>query len=371
LSPADSAEVVLGFDLTGLKVGTYHDTLKVFSNDPYKRIFHIPVRMDMFSDGIINVPEDFSAIQEAINYSLDGAEVLISDGTYTGEGNKKLDYFGKAITVASVNGPEVTIIDCENDGYGFLFENGEGPETRVLGLSIVNGNGSHQGGIECFRSSPTISFCILRNNYAKYGQGGGLGLSIGSHSLVSCCKISENFAEYEGGGVEIRGGVIENCTISDNSSLREGGGIYIGYANSKVEIINCVITDNITSDWEGGGIAVYFSSVDVVNSIIRDNTPDQIAEGYSVLAVCYSDIEGGWSGVGNIDQDPLFYENPIFGLNFLLEPSSPCIDTGDPSIEDSIYDWHPRWPDWYPNAARSDMGAYGGPGNREWVKYLD
>ena len=82
----------------------------------------------------------------------------------------------------------------------------------------------------------------------------------------------------------------------------------------------------------------------------------------------YSDIEGGWAGQGNIDLDPRFVPFPFHGFDYLLNPNSPCIDAGDPSIEDRLSDCHPRWPDWYPNGARSDMGAYGGPGNVGWIR---
>ncbi len=43
-------------------------------------------------------------------------------------------------------------------------------------------------------------------------------------------------------------------------------------------------------------------------------------------------------------------------------------DAGDPTVEDGIFDSHPRWPRFYPNGARSDMGSYGGPENRAWLK---
>ncbi len=46
---------------------------------------------------------------------------------------------------------------------------------------------------------------------------------------------------------------------------------------------------------------------------------------------------------------------------------SSCIDGGDPLISDGIWDSDPNWPDWFPNGERSDMGAYGGPGNLLWV----
>ncbi len=367
LAVQDSAKIEMNFNISDLGVGTFHDTILILSNDPFRNLFAVPIKLDLLSNGKIYVPDDFETIQEAIDFSLNGAEVIISDGTYKGEGNKNLDYYGKAITLRSVNGPEATIIDCENDGWGFWFENGEGPDSRLEGLSITNGDDT---GIYCkYHSSPSISNCILRNNHTD-NYGGGMCLW-SSNSHVSCCEIYDNSARSGGGIYTGSEGLFENCIISNNSSLNEGGGIYISYSDSKVEINNCVITGNITSEWTGGGIFALSSGLDVVNSIIRDNSPDQIGETCSILTVCYSNIEGGWEGVGNIDQDPIFYDYSVFGRKFLLKPSSPCIDTGDPSIEDSIYDWHPRWPGWYPNAARSDMGAYGGPGNRGWLKYLN
>ena len=56
------------------------------------------------------------------------------------------------------------------------------------------------------------------------------------------------------------------------------------------------------------------------------------------------------------------------GFDFLLHPLSPCIDKGDPHIYDWLYDYHPQWPDGYLNTARSDIGAYGGPGNINWLR---
>jgi hypothetical protein len=77
--------------------------------------------------------------------------------------------------------------------------------------------------------------------------------------------------------------------------------------------------------------------------------------------------DGGYPGEGNIDVEPRFVS--FRGFDYLLAPGSPCIDTGDPALEDGISDWHPRWPAWYDNGVRSDQGAYGGPGNSRWVRY--
>ncbi|MAE71549.1 MAG: hypothetical protein CME06_13915, partial [Gemmatimonadetes bacterium] len=71
---------------------------------------------------------------------------------------------------------------------------------------------------------------------------------------------------------------------------------------------------------------------------------------------------------GNIDADPDF--RSVGPLAWLLGPGSPSVDAGDSTLEDRISDWHPRWPLWYPNEPRNDMGAYGGEGNAGWLESI-
>ncbi len=90
---------------------------------------------------------EFSTIQAAIDAAVDGDEVIVADGTYTGVGNRDIDFKGKAITVRSENGPDNCIIDCEREGRGFYFHNGEDDRSILQGLTITNGYADHGGGI--------------------------------------------------------------------------------------------------------------------------------------------------------------------------------------------------------------------------------
>jgi len=94
-------------------------------------------------------PADFSTIQAAIDDANDGDTVLVADGTYTGDGNRDIDFHGKAITVKSQNGPENCIIDCngtvEEPHRGFYFHTGEGPDSVLSGVAVVNGHPAKGG----------------------------------------------------------------------------------------------------------------------------------------------------------------------------------------------------------------------------------
>jgi pectin methylesterase-like acyl-CoA thioesterase len=42
---------------------------------------------------------DFPTIQAAIDAAVDGGIIELTDGTFTGDGNRDIDYAGKSITV--------------------------------------------------------------------------------------------------------------------------------------------------------------------------------------------------------------------------------------------------------------------------------
>ena len=119
-----------------------------------------PTVSDPNEDGTPEHP--FDAIQEGIDAALDGGTVLVLDGTYTGDGNKNLDFGGKDITVRSESGPDDCTVDCEADGRGFLFHSGETNDAALEGLTITNGycvNDNLDFAIWCQHVSPTITNC--------------------------------------------------------------------------------------------------------------------------------------------------------------------------------------------------------------------
>lgn len=122
--------------------------------------------------------------------------MLVANGTYTGPGNKNLNYGGKAITVMSEHGAASCIIDCEDDGWGFRFRNGEGNDSILRDIAIINGGSdSLEGGIECYgNSSLTITECVIWSC-----AGSGIYCS-SSSPIITGCTIKSNDSSWFGGG---------------------------------------------------------------------------------------------------------------------------------------------------------------------------
>jgi hypothetical protein len=88
---------------------------------------------------------EFATIQAALDAAVDGDEIVLERGTYTGEGNFDLDFKGKAVTVRSRE-PESndcmrnTIIDAQGVGVIVRFVNDEGPGTVFEGFTLGAGD---------------------------------------------------------------------------------------------------------------------------------------------------------------------------------------------------------------------------------------
>ncbi len=201
---------------------------------------------------IINVPGECTTIQAGIDAASNGDIVLVANGTYTGAGNKNLDFTGKAITVKSANGAAHTVIDCQGGGRGFLFHSGEGNGSQLIGFTITNGYvdgsslyGGKGGGIHCSYSSPTISNCIISHCTATGFGGGGILLN-SSTTRIENTIVEYNSAEVTGAGILIVNGspTIYNSIIQHNKTTgySSGGGICIIGASATVS--HCTISYN-------------------------------------------------------------------------------------------------------------------------------
>ena len=134
--------------------------------------------------------------------------------------------------------------------------------------------------------------------------------------------------------------VLLNCLFAANSA-KEGGAMY--NHQSSPTLLNCTLSNNIA----GRGGAMYSNGTKSVpsnatlrNCIVYFNSFESTLEDpASTTIVIYSDIEGGWPGLGNIDVDPMFVNSE--SGDYRLSAVSPCIDAGNNwgvSVDTSDYD---------------------------------
>ena len=251
----------------------------------------------------------------------------------------------------------------------------EGLDTVVSGFTIKNGNpGDYGGAIYCtyggnFPSTPTIDNCIIKNNTALYG--GGIGC-VYSGVTITNCQIINNTSSYGGGIYSLfpwratDNLVVVNCIISGNNASNQGGGIiYVGFsADAYFALTNSSIVGN-TAPTGGGIYLADCNNTNVTNTISWNNTPDNIWVSNCSPNITYSDVQGGYTGTGNIEVYPSFIDiadpNPE-NWNLRLQLNSPCIDSGDdisPDLPTYDLDNKPRRIDGNGDfTAVVDMGAY-------------
>ena len=273
----------------------------------------------------------FDSIQEGIDAVTQQGTVIVHAGRYL----ETIQVPAKNITVAAewLADPSIlaaSILDADGTGPAASFTGLEGANCRIEGLTIVGGKSPTAAAILCEHANPVISHCLISGNMATAANG----------AVVVCRDSNPRFI---------------NCTITGNRA--GAGGAVLSFAESKAVVLNSIIWDN-----DGSVLAM------------ESGPPPQ---------VLYCDIEGGESGLGILDLDPLFAEpgywqdngtpdlsddtwvegdyhlqsrqgrlDPKVGAWVLDAVSSPCIDAGAP---ESFWQQEPE-----PHGDRVNMGAHGG-----------
>jgi hypothetical protein len=238
-------------------------------------------------------------IQNAIDAAGTGDRILVDDGIYSTGGVTVSNMVvsnrvavTKAVTVQSVNGPAVTVIDGGSvySEFGGLRCVYLASGATLTGFSIIGGEvyESPGAGVWCESTSSTVSNCMIYSNRtdtasgsfysrgaganggtlnnctltgnAAFGFGGGAAFS-----TLNNCILSNNFARWSSGGAEsctlnnctltgnhsgdtcggAGGCTLNNCTLTSNSGFNVGGGA-VGST-----LTNCTLTGNDAS--QGGG----------------------------------------------------------------------------------------------------------------------
>jgi hypothetical protein len=212
---------------------------------------------------------DFPNIQAAVDAAANGDVIELLDGTYTGAGNRDIDFHGKAITVRSQRGdPESCVLDVggapSSPHLGFRFHTGEGPSSKVKGISISGGYASatNAAAIHCESASPGIEGCRFTNNRPE-----NRGVVIGHNSSITLMNCI--FIHNSSRGLALTGGtcIVAGCEFIDNTA-RDGAGIWLDsgfYGPTHILVRGCRFNGN-SAAYCGG--AIFCGSEDFTECVI-------------------------------------------------------------------------------------------------------
>ncbi len=329
-------------------------------------------------------------IQAAVDVATDGDTVLVTNGVYDIGGAIAPEYLPgwgnmltnrvcvtNAITVHSVNGADVTVIQGASD-------HGTNGPTAVRCVYLLSGaamegftlQGGHthakdgwyydkMGGGALIFTNSTLTKCILRGNTAEYSGGGACCL--GGGTLNNCTLIGNTTAGEGGGAICWGSGMLSNCSIAENAATVGGGVILLNGGMLR----NCRLTGNIATTGGGtfssggvldsctltGNTAMYGNGLYLTNTVVNNSIiwGDDIiiAAGSTNVVFRYTCSSSLQFGKGNICADPLFVDS--VNSNFQLQAGSPCINAGHNSYvsSESDLEGNPRVV-----GGVVDMGAY-------------
>ena len=116
-------------------------------------------------DTVHNITQgtNHATIQHAIDAAVNGDEIEVEPGTYV----ERINLSGKALTLYSTYGPDVTIIDGDAAGHVVTCNNGEGADTVIDGFTVTNGQAGYGGGMYISGSTPIVANCVFSANVAS------------------------------------------------------------------------------------------------------------------------------------------------------------------------------------------------------------
>ena len=271
-----------------------------------------------------------------------GGGVYVDDCTLLFEGNTVSGNSASSSGGMAVFSSAVTIRG--NDFLGNFTDEDEGGALGLYQSSGTvsdnhfedNGSSGRGGAIVSFLSTMTIERNTFVNN-ACGGEGGSIASVANPNDTIRDNVFDMSWANF-GSTLFLQGGTVASRNVIRNSLNSEAVRLFAG----------AVFEDGVISDSVAGcdvfgdatirrttitgclsGVSAFGATATVESCVLWGNSLAAFESSGGVVDISWSDVEGGWPGVGNIDADPLFVN--AGGGDYTLQPGSPCIDTGDPA----------------------------------------
>ena len=231
-----------------------------------------------------------------------------------------------------------------------------------------------------YASNIILTNCVFRNNESQRGGGifhSAYGETMPTMTLINCQFIANSarggfgFLDTFGGGaiysISEANSTLTNCTFSGNRSLAYRGGAIMAPGSPALEFNNCTFSGNWAKYKYGPSHTIYGNAT-LTNCIHRAATAGLVYDLLISGPVTYSNIQGGWLGVGNIDVDPCFAKPgcwvDVNDPNIIVEPNDPnalWLD-GDYHLQSAAGRWDPDANQWAVDANTSLCIDAGNPG---------
>jgi len=195
---------------------------------------------------------DYPTIQAAVDAAGSGDIIQLTDGVFTGAGNRDVGISGKTLSIASAS-PEGNVIlqaDGSSSDTHRLFNISGGSQVEISNLTLTGGYSSYGSGI-LLNASTLLLESVTMNEHQADNGGAVFGVSA-STLTANSCLFQNNSTTNSGGavGLNASSGHFQDCTFTDNETTYGGGAVYL--YNSPGDFAGCVFDFN-TCIYAGGG----------------------------------------------------------------------------------------------------------------------
>ncbi len=192
------------------------------------------------------------------------------------------DYTTIAAAILAANSGDIINISAETyteydlyNGTKDLIIQGQGAGSTIIQAHASPQSAPNYHVFKIYNASVTIKNLTIRHGYFLSGVGGGIYCSSDEELVLRNVTISDNYASDEGGAIYKNAGTltIENCLINDNisSGYRGGGGLY-ATNTTIVTINNSTFSGNRDNDaYRGGAMSLGDVNVTITNSTLTAN----------------------------------------------------------------------------------------------------